>query len=428
MGLIKAGIGALGGTLADQWKEYFYCDALAADVLAAKGRKRTSSRSSNTKAEDNIISNGAVIAVNEGQCMMIVEQGKIVEFSAEAGEFRWDSSTEPSVFAGSLGNSILETFKTLGRRFAFGGDTGKDQRVYYFNLKEIVGNKYGTATPVPFRVVDCNIGLDVDIAIRCNGEYSYKLTDPMRFFVNVCGNVSDVYTRAALDSQLKSELLTALQPAFARIGATGVRYSALPAHTHEIADALNQELSRKWGELRGICIASFGINSVSASPEDEEMIKNLQKTAVMRDPSMAAATLTTAQAEAMKAAASNQSGAMNGFIGMGFAQQAGGVDAGALYQMAGQQKPATDAAGWVCACGAQNDGKFCSECGKAKPADDVWQCACGATNRSKFCSECGKARPTGFRCDQCGWTPAEGEQPPKFCPECGDRFDQNDKA
>ena len=428
MGLIKAGIGALGGTLADQWKEYFYCDALAADVLAAKGQKRTSSRSSNTKAEDNIISNGAVVAVNEGQCMMIVEQGKIVEFSAEAGEFRWDSSTEPSVFAGSLGNSILETFKTLGRRFAFGGDTGKDQRVYYFNLKEIVGNKYGTATPVPFRVVDRNIGLDVDIAIRCNGEYSYKLTDPMRFFVNVCGNVSDVYTRAALDSQLKSELLTALQPAFARIGATGVRYSALPAHTHEIADALNQELSRKWGELRGICIASFGINSVSASPEDEEMIKNLQKTAVMRDPSMAAATLTTAQAEAMKAAASNQSGAMNGFIGMGFAQQAGGVDAGALYQMAGQQKTATEAAGWVCICGAQNDGKFCSECGKAKPADDAWQCVCGATNRSKFCSECGKARPMGFRCDKCGWTPAEGEQPPKFCPECGDRFDQNDKA
>ena len=169
MGLLKAGAGALGGVLADQWRDYFYCDALDAGVLAAKGKKRTSRRSSNTKADENIISNGSILAVNEGQCMLIVEQGKIVEVCAEAGEFLYDSGTEPSVFYGGLGKGLLNSFATLGKRFGFGGDTAMDQRVYYFNTKEIVGNKYGTTNPIPFRVVDRNIGLDVDIAIRCNG-------------------------------------------------------------------------------------------------------------------------------------------------------------------------------------------------------------------------------------------------------------------
>ena len=152
MGLLKAGAGAVGGVLADQWREFFYCDALDANTLAAKGQKRTSSRgrSSNTKGEDNIISNGSVIAVNEGQCMIIVEQGAVVEVCAEPGEFVFENSSEPSVFAGNLGESIKQSFETLGRRFTFGGDTGRDQRIYFFNTKEIIGNKYGTASPVPF--------------------------------------------------------------------------------------------------------------------------------------------------------------------------------------------------------------------------------------------------------------------------------------
>ena len=342
MGLIKAFAGAVGGTMADQWKEFFYCDALSENVLVAKGQKRTSRRSSNTKGEENIISNGSGIAVNEGQCMIIVSQGEVVEFCAEAGEFTYDKSTEPSLFTGSLGKSILDTFKTIGRRFTYGGDTGKDQRVYYFNTKEITGNKYGTASPVPFRVVDKNIGLDVDISIRCNGEYSYKIVDPLLFYKNVSGNVTDTYTRDRIDSMLKTELLTALQPAFAKISEMGVRYSALPGHTVEIADALNEVLSKKWTELRGIKVYSFGVNSVTASEEDENMIKQYQKSAVLRDPGMAAAVLSGAQAQAMQDAAKNQGsgGAFMAFAGMNMAQGAGGINAGNLYEMSAKQQAA----------------------------------------------------------------------------------------
>lgn len=444
MGLIKAFAGAVGGTMADQWKEFFYCDALSENVLVAKGQKRTSRRSSNTKGEENIISNGSGIAVNEGQCMIIVSQGEVVEFCAEAGEFTYDKSTEPSLFTGSLGKGILDTFKTIGRRFTYGGDTGKDQRVYYFNTKEITGNKYGTASPVPFRVVDKNIGLDVDISIRCNGEYSYKIVDPLLFYKNVSGNVADTYTRDRIDSMLKTELLTALQPAFAKISEMGVRYSALPGHTVEIADALNEVLSKKWTELRGIKVYSFGVNSVTASEEDENMIKQYQKSAVLRDPGMAAAVLSGAQAQAMQDAAKNQGsgGAFMAFAGMNMAQGAGGINAGNLYEMsakqqaakAAEEKKAADAAKaagtWKCECGAENTGKFCHECGKAKPAEAGWYCTeCGALNKGKFCAECGAKRPSGakvYRCDKCGWEPEDPAKPPKFCPECGDPFDDND--
>jgi membrane protease subunit (stomatin/prohibitin family) len=434
MGLIKALFGATGGVMADQWKEYFYCDSLDADTLVVKGQKRTNKkRSSNKRGDENIISNGSVIAVADGQCMMIVEQGKVVEVSAEAGEFVWDNSTEPSVFAGRFGKSLVDTFKAIGRRFTFGGDTGKDQRVYYFNTKELIGNKYGTVNPVPFRVVDNNIGLDIDISIRCNGEFSYRLCDPILFYTNVCGNVESAYTRANLDSQLRSELLTALQPAFAKISAMGVRYSALPGHTEQIADALNEALDEKWQKLRGIEVASFGINTVNASKEDEDMIKELQKRAVMRDPSMAAATMVGAQADAMKAAASNENGAMMGFMGMGMAQNAGGMNANQLFQMANAQKQETpvkaqEQNGWQCACGATNTGKFCVECGAKKP-EDGWMCACGAKNKGKFCPECGAKKPAGaplYRCDKCGWEPSDPKNPPKFCPECGDIFNDSD--
>lgn len=438
MGLIKAIGSAVGSTFADQWKEFFYCDSLSEKVLVAKGQKKTSHRSSN-KGNDNIISNGSGIAVNEGQCMVIVSQGQIVEFCAEPGEFTYDSSTEPSLFAGKLGDAIGETFKTIGRRFTYGGDLAKDQRVYYFNTKEIPGNKYGTQNPVPFRVVDKNIGLDVDIAIRCNGEFSYRIENPLLFYKNVCGNVESTYTRDRIDSMLKTELLTALQPAFAKISEKGVRYSALPGHTLEMADALNEVLSKKWTELRGIRIFSFGVNSVVASPEDEAMIKELQKAAVLRDPTMAAATLTGAQAQAMQDAAKNtNAGPFMAFAGMNMAQNAGGLNASDLYRMGAasapkKEEPKTEEpkkATWKCACGTENTGKFCRECGAAKPAGNGWVCEkCGAVGMGKFCSECGAKRPAGakvYRCDKCGWTPEDPTKPPKFCPECGDVFDDSD--
>ena len=429
MGLLKAGGGAVGGVLADQWKEYFYCEAMEADVLVSKGEKRISGkRSSNTKAEDNIISNGSVIAVNEGQCMIIVEQGKVVEVCAEPGEFTYDTSTEPSIFAGSLGQNIKAAFSTMGKRVGFGGDTAKDQRVYFFNTKEIVGNKYGTPNPVPFRVVDRNIGLDIDISIRCNGEYSYKIMNPILFYTNVCGNVEVEYYRDEIDSMLKTELLTALQPAFAKISDMGIRYSALPGHTMELADALNEVLSKKWTELRGLAVASFGVNSVTASKEDEDMIKQLQKSAVMRDPTMAAATLVGAQSDAMRTAAGNENGAMMGFMGMGMAQQAGGMNAQNLFamgqQMNGQQMPNQQMNGQQMP-NQQMNGQQAA----AAPAADGWTCSCGVVNKGKFCMECGQPKPAGaplYKCDKCGWEPADPMNPPKFCPECGDPFDTND--
>ena len=217
MGLLQAGIGALSGVLADQWREYFYCDSMPENVLMTKGVKRTGSRNANAKGEDNIITNGSIIAVNEGQCMMIVEQGAIVEFSAQAGEFVWDNSTEPSIFYGNLSDNLKSTWEILKKRFTFGSNPAKDQRIYYFNTKEIIGNKYGTANPVPFRVVYNNIGagLELEVSVKCFGEYSYKITNPMLFYKNVCSNVTDSYTRDRIDSQMRSEMMTALQPASA---------------------------------------------------------------------------------------------------------------------------------------------------------------------------------------------------------------------
>ena len=441
MGLIKAALGAAGGVMADQWKEYFYCDSIPENVMAVKGQHRVSGRSTNYKGSENIISNGSVIAVADGQCMIIVDQGKVAELCAEPGEFVYDSSTEPSIFSGSLGKSILDTFKTIGKRFTFGGEPAKDQRVYYFNTKELIGNKYGTPSPVPFRVVDQRAGIDIDIAIRCFGEYSYRICDPILFYTNVCGNVTADYTRDRLDSQLKTELLTALQPAFAKISDMGIRYSSLPGHTMEMADALNDVLSSKWRNLRGLEIVSFGVSSVKASEEDEAMLKEMQRNAAFMDPTRAAAHLVGAQAAAMQAAANNQNaGPAMAFMGMNMAGQAGGVNAQNLYQMGAQQQaaaqpaaaPAAPANSWKCPqCGAEATGKFCPECGTKKPENTGWTCSCGTVNKGKFCSECGKPKPAGtpkYKCDKCGWEPEDPAHPPKFCPECGDPFDENDRV
>ena len=440
MGLLQAGLGALNGVLADQWKEFFYCEALDKDVLVAKGQKRISGRSSNTKGNDNIISNGSVIAVADGQCMIIVDQGKVAEICAEPGEFVYDTSTEPSIFSGSLGTSIIETFKAIGKRFTFGGDPGKDQRVYYFNIKEIIDNKFGTANPVPFRVVDSRIGLDIDVSIRCNGVYSYKIVDPILFYTNVCGNVSAEYTRSEIDMQLKTEFISALQPGFGKLSAMELRPNEIVNHNTDLENAMNEVLSSKWGELRGIKVVSVAIGSVTLPEEDQELIKNAQKAAMYRDPTLAAATLVSAQADAMKDAANNAGGAAVGFMGLNMAQNAGGMNAQGLYNIGAQQAEAkaaeekaaaaaAQAAGaWTCSCGAVNTGNFCGECGAKKPADG-WVCSCGTVNKGKFCSECGAKKPENaksYKCSRCGWEPEDPAHPPKFCPECGDAFDDGD--
>ena len=417
MGLISTAIGSVTSTLGDQYKEYFYCDAMPANVLVTKGKPRGG------KGTDNIITTGSVVAVADGQAMMIVDQGMIAEFCAEPGEFVYDASTEPTIFAGNLGDSLIATFKTMARRFTFGGTPPKDQRVYYVNTKEIMDNKYGTPNPVPFRVVDQRAGIDIDISLRCNGVFSYRICDPMLFYKNVCGNITGDYTRDNIDQTLKSELLTALSPAFAKLSAQGMRYSELPAHTTEIANALNEVLDAEWASKRGLEVVSFGVNTLSADPEDEKMLKEMQKNAgqanLYSNAAMAAGLNAQADAQAKVDAANNAGGAAIGFMGMNAAQGASGNTA-ALFQQAaatGTQAPGMQpAGGWTCACGAQNTGKFCTQCGKPQPAPaGSWTCECGAVNTGKFCPQCGKPRPdNGKWTCECG---AENEG--KFCPNCG---------
>ncbi len=462
MGLIKAGFGAVGGVLADQWKEFFYCDSLPVDVLVRKGQKRTSGRSSNTRGEDNIISNGSGIAVADGQCMIIVEQGKVVEVCAEPGEFTYDTSTEPSIFAGKLGTSILDTFKTIGKRFTYGGDTGKDQRIYYFNTKEIIGNKFGTPSPIIFEVMNKRIGMSRTVNVRCNGVYSYTITDPILFYTRVCGNVEYQYTRDQIDEQLKAEFVSALQPAFGALAELELRPAQLPAKANELKAAMNDALRAEWVESRGITVEKIALNPITLTDEDMKKITDMEDAATYgSNPFMMAGRMTEASANAMETAAANESGAMNGFMGVSMAggTMGGGFNAAQqFYNMGVQQSAATTPQngwkcacgavvngnfcpecgakkpekqdGWKCACGAVANGNFCPECGAKKPTDDGWQCSCGAVNKGKFCQNCGAKKPTAaplYRCNKCGWEPEDPYNPPKFCAECGDRFDQNDQ-
>lgn len=448
MGLIKAAVGSVGGTFADQWKEFFYCDAIDSDVLMVKGEKRVSKRSSNRRGNDNIISNGSVIAVANGQCMMIVEQGRIVEFSAEPGEFVYDNSTEPSIFAGNFEESALKSFETMKKRFTFGGDTAKDQRVYYFNTKEILGNKFGTANPINFRVSDPELGILRTVRIRCNGTYTYKITDPIVFYTNLCGNVENEFLREEIDDELKSEFIDALMPAFGELSRMRLLPAEIPYHTKELKDAMNETLKPEWIETRGITLHKISMNPITLTPEDMKIINEMEDAmSYGGNARMMAGRMTTATANAMEGAANNPNGAMGGFVGMGMAMNVGGGmmnTAHDLYNQGQQQQaqpkpqqpqqvPTVENRpenGWTCKCGAVNSGKFCMECGSQKPvAADGWACKCGTVNKGKFCMECGSPKPKGallYKCDKCGWEPEDPENPPKFCPECGDPFGDED--
>lgn len=477
MGILKAITGAVGGTLADSWKEIFYCDDMPSNVLVMRGKCRTSGRSSNRRGSENVITNGSVITVMDGQCLILVNNGKVDLVCTQPGQFTYQESSETGIFGSdSFKSAISSTLRTIGARISYGGDSATFQRVYYFNMREITGNKFGTPAPIPFRVVDRNIGLDIDISVRCNGEYTYEIVDPLLFYSAVSSAISGEFTADQLAGTIKSEFLSALQPAFARISEMGIRYSALPGHTEELADAMNQALAQRWEQKKGIRIGRISINSVTAPKEDEELIKQAQRTGMLQNPGMAAATITAAQADAMKIAAGNSNGSAVGFMGMNMAQQQGGVNVAGLYQMHAQNQqnqqnqPAQGITGnpagnnadawscscgtqntgkfckecgapkpapqkqdaWTCSCGAENTGKFCKECGSPRPATqnpNEWTCTCGAKNTGKFCAECGKPKPTAvkiYRCDKCGWTPENPSRPPRFCPECGDVFDSND--
>ena len=457
MGLIKAALGAAGGVMADQWKEFFICESLPNDVLMRKGQKKTTGRSSNYKGDENIITSGSGIVVADGQCMIIVEQGKVVEVCAEPGEFTYDASTEPSIFAGSFGDSIKATFKNIGKRFTYGGEAPKDQRVYYFNTKEILDNKFGTPNPFSFEVINKRLNLFRTVQVRCNGIYSYKISDPLLFYTEICGNATYEFTRAEIDGQLKVEFIDALQPAFAELSELELRPAQIPAHTAELKNAVNNALKYTWTEKRGISVSSIAMNPISLTDEDRAVIQQMEDDATLgSNPFMMAGREAAARAKAMESAAANPNGAMMGFMGMNMAMGAGGgfnpmdmYNAGVQQQQqqtaqqqaqqlvnAQAQAMANVAAapaqnGWKCACGKTATGKFCPECGSPKPAEpEGWTCSCGAVNKGKFCPECGSRKPEGaplYQCDKCGWKPEDPHNPPKFCPECGDLFDENDK-
>lgn len=367
--------------------------------------------------------------------MLIVEQGKVVDVCAEPGEFIYDKSTEPTVFYGSLGESILDTFKTVGKRFTFGGDTAKDQRVYYINIKHVSGNKYGTPQPIPFKVCYPEIGINnMTVKLRCNGEYTFKISNPLLFYQVEAGNVAEEYDKNDLvQNTLRPEFVRELRPVLGEFSNRGISYEDLTFHADEICEGLQQRLSEKWTALRGIELVSL---DVSATIPDEDLaeIQKYQKMQYYNNASNAAGALVESQAEAMKSAAKNDGGAMLGFMGLNLATQAGGANAQNLFAMAQQQgqtasapqAPAAD--NWTCTCGTVCTGKFCTECGASKPADG-WTCSCGAVNKGKFCSECGAKKPAGaplYRCDKCGWEPEDPKNPPKFCPECGDKFTDED--
>jgi len=469
MGLIRALTAAGREALGDQWREYFYCESMDDDTLMMKGEKRTSGRSSNKKGADNIISNGSIIAVNEGQCMLIVEQGKVVDVCAEPGEFIYDTSTEPSIFYGGLGKGILDTFKTVGKRFTFGGDTAKDQRVYYVNTKHVSGNKYGTPQPIPFKICYPDLNINLTVSLRCNGEYTFKISNPLLFYQVEAGNVAEEYKKADLvQNTLRPEFVRELRPVLGELGQRGIGYEDLTYHADEICDGLQNRLSEKWTGLRGIELVSLDV-SATIPDKDLEEIQKYQKMQYYNNTQNAAGALVESQAEGMKMAAQNSGGAMLGFMGMNLAQQKGGIDAASMFSMAqqqqaeaaqkaeakaaeekaantwtckcgakntgkfcmecGEKKPEPVVAGsWTCKCGAVNTGKFCMECGEKKP-EEGWTCKCGAVNKGKFCVECGAKKPAGaplYRCDKCGWEPADPMNPPKFCPECADPFNDDD--
>ena len=439
MGLISAVTGAAGGVLADTWRDYFYQESIPENTLMIKGMKRTDRRGSNNKGSDNIITDGSIIAVADGQCMIVVEDGYITEVCAQPGQFVYSNKSEPSLFSGNLGDSIKKTWEQFTRRLSFGGGTGRDTRIYYFNTKEIYGNKYGTVNPIPYRVVDDKIGLDVEISLRCHGEFAYKIVDPILFYKNLAGNTKEAYLRTQIDSQMRSDLLTALQPALGRLADIGSRYYTIVNHTNEIANELNSILSSTWGDRYGIQISSFGISSIEAPKEDADMIKELQRTAVFRNAGMAAANINTAQAEAMKAAASNTStGPMMAFAGMNMAAQAGGMNANQLYQMDAQQQMQQQQMqqfnqpngmyqypnGMYQGQQPMNQHMYQGnqQTGQQAPnMQGTWTCSKGhANNTGKFCSECGEPRPAmQIKCPSCGFTPSDPSNPPKFCPECG---------
>ena len=446
MGLIKAlgnviaaGSQAVTSVVADQYLEYFTCDSLGTDILVKRGARKI--KNGSNKGDSDVITNGSKIAVPEGTALLLVDNGKVTDFTTQSGLYIWDSSSAPSMFGSEgLRTGFVDSCKEILNRFKAGGVINSEQRVYFVNMLENVDNKFGTASPMPY-----DDPTYMGIYIRLNGTFSFKVENPVAFFQAIAGNVTDIYDKSTLMTQAKTEFTAKFVEALNKCGAggDGIKYNRLPSEQTRFTKYMNEVLDEEWLQGRGMVVVSVAIGGITPDDESRKRIQEFDRDIMLsRNPDMLAARMGVNTTEAMKLAGENANGSMTGLMGMGMVggmgQMGGAAGAPALNYFAGQQNaqqapngagaiPVTGAAasaGWTCtSCGhSGNTGKFCAECGKPKPEPAAgWDCACGNKgNTGRFCSECGKPQPTAAKgCASCGWMPKNAENTPKFCPECG---------
>lgn len=418
MGIIKAFFNAMGGNLADQWQEVLEADNMSDTTVFTKGVKvrKNDRRNNNKKGTDDVISNGSIIHVYPGQFMILVEGGKIIDFTAEEGYYKVDNSAAPSLFAGQFGKSLVDAFA----RIKFGGVPSYAQKAYFINLQEIKGIRFGTRTPVNY----FDSFYNSELFLRAHGNYSIKITDPIKFYTEAIPKNSDRVDIADINEQYLSEFLEALTAAINRMSADGIRISYVASKSRELSQYMANELDESWKAMRGIEVQSVGIASVSYDDESKELINMRNKGAMLSDATVREGYVQGSIARGVEAAGSNSAGAAQGFFGVGMGMSGAGNFMGAATETNRRQmesdnaKKAESASGWTCSCGAKNEGKFCSECGAKKPVSSAsWLCSCGKENTGKFCSECGAARPSAeWFCSECG---AKNSASAKFCSECG---------
>lgn len=415
MGIIKAFFNAVGGNLGDQWAEVIEAGEMSDTTVFTKGVtvRRNDKRNGNKKGTEDVISNGSVIHVYDNQFMMLVDGGKIVDFTAEPGYYKVDNSSAPSLFCGQFGKSILDTFE----RVKFGGVPSYKQQVFYINLQEIKGIKFGTRNPVNY----FDNFYNSELFLRAHGTYSIKITDPIKFYAEAVPRNADRVDIGDINEQYLSEFLEALQAAINQMSADNIRISYVTSKSRELSKYMSEELDESWKALRGFEVLSVGVASVSYDDESKKLIEMRNKGAMLGDPTVREGYVQGSVARGMEAAGSNANGSAAAFMGMGVGMNAGGGFMGAASEsnraQAEREVAAKKSGEWTCSCGKTNSGKFCSECGKAKPvAADKWICSCGNENSGKFCSECGKAKPAddSWFCPACGKKNAA-----RFCSECG---------
>ncbi len=422
MGIIKAFFGAMSGNLADQWQEVLEADNMSDTTVFTKGVKvRNDKRSSNKRGTEDVISNGSIIHVYPGQFMILVDGGKVVDFTAEEGYYKVDNSAAPSLFAGQFGASLKDFFS----RIKFGGTPSYAQKVYFINLQEIKGIKFGTRTPVNY----FDNFYNAELFLRAHGTYSIKITNPLKFYEEVIPKNVDRVDINTINEQYLSEFLEALTASMNKMSADGIRISFVASKSRELSQYMSTELDASWNEMRGFEVQAVGIASVSYDEESKELINMRNKGAMLGDATVREGYVQGAMARGMEAAGSNSGGSMNAFVGMGMGMNAGGsfmANASATnreqmqYDREKREREESRAsAGWTCSCGnSGNSGKFCSECGARKPELDSWTCSCGNTCTGKFCPECGARKPEGDWTCSCGKVNSASS---KFCSECGSR-------